>query len=226
MPNSLGAIVRIEPDKVRKSPEILPERSFTSFIQQAFIEDLCVLSTPRHLVLLSPALHTKACSLFHHSCNVLTKDSNCHGPFYSRGFWSKENIYWRNRVSYVISPFKIICYFKRSVFLKSPSNGLSFQGMQRRLCSWPQEVLMAEVLTQKASLRGTGEPSWSWGEVLTLQWIDWFMNYPRSSFRTGLSIIWPCLWVGGWGGALSAWYTFRMLKCQPTPKYLLYQAHY
>lgn len=52
--------------------------------------------------------------------------------------------------------------------------------MQRRLCSWPQEVLTAEVLTQKASLRGTGEPSWSWGEVLTLQWIDWFMNYPRS----------------------------------------------
>ena len=38
--------MRIEPDKVRKSPEILPERSFTSFIQQAFIEDLCVLSTP------------------------------------------------------------------------------------------------------------------------------------------------------------------------------------
>lgn len=123
MPNSLGAIVRIEPDQVRKSPEILPERSFTSFIRQAFIEDICALSTPRHLVLLSPALHAKACNLFPHSCNVLTKGSNCHGPFYSRGFWSKENIYWRNRVSYVISPFKIICYFKRSVFLHPPQTG-------------------------------------------------------------------------------------------------------
>ena len=120
---------------------------------------------PRHLVLLSPALHAKACNLFPYSCNVLTKGSNCHGPFYSRGFWSIENLYWRNRVSYVISPFKIICYFKRSVFLKSPSNGLSFQGMQRRLSA---PVLLASGSTDGRSAYAEGIPKGYWRAELVM----------------------------------------------------------